>query len=192
MSTRLRLLFAAMLLLVMPACRRDMTDQAKEKPLGAEAFFANGMASRPLPEHTVARGQLREDTRYFTGKDGDKFIPELPVKLTPDLLQRGRERYDIYCSPCHDRTGQGHGAIVSRGFPAPPSLHIERLRQADIGWFYEVITHGHGVMYSYASRVEPADRWAVAAYIRALQLSQHATLADVDEKTRATLEGQAK
>ena len=178
-----------LLVLLCAGCRRDMADQAKEKPLAAQAFFADGMASRIPPAHTVARGQLRDDTPFFTGKDGDKFISRLPMPVTLDLLKRGRERYDIYCSVCHDRTGSGRGMIVERGFPAPPSLHIDRLRDADIGWFFEVITNGHGVMYSYAARVEPADRWAVAAYIRALQLSQHATLADADT---AALEGKER
>ena len=165
-----------------------MADQAKEKPLAADSFFANGMASRPLPAHTVARGQLREDAAYFTGKAGDKFLTVVPAPVTRWMLERGRQRYDIYCSVCHDRTGGGRGMVVERGFPAPPSLHIDRLREADIGYFYEVITNGHGVMYSYASRVEPGDRWAIAAYIRALQLSQHATLADAGPAARAQLE----
>lgn len=177
--------------LLCAGCRRDMADQAKEKPLAAESFFADGMASRTPPAHTVARGQLHDDLPFFTGKERDKFVANLPMPLTAGLLQRGRERYDIYCSACHDRTGEGRGMIVERGFPAPPSLHIDRLREADIGWFFEVITNGHGVMYPYASRVEPADRWAVAAYIRALQLSQHALLADADAAAQSSLEGRA-
>ncbi len=181
---------ALLLMFLCAGCRRDMADQAREKPLAAESFFADGMASRSPPAHTVARGQLREDPHFFTGKDGDKFITLLPVPVTLDLLKRGRERYDICCSVCHDRTGSGRGIIVERGFPAPPSLHIDRLREADIGWFFEVITHGHGVMYPYAARVEPGDRWAIAAYIRALQLSQHASLADADPAAQSRLEGE--
>src|SRR5205823_15043450 len=102
--------------------------------------------------------------------------------------ERGRQRFEINCSPCHGRTGQGNGMIVQRGFPAPPSYHIDRLRQAPVGHFYDVITQGYGIMYSYAERVAPADRWAIAAYIRALQLSQHATLADLSPNERAQLE----
>ena len=182
---------ALSLMLLCAGCRRDMADQAKEKPMAAESFFADGMASRTPPAHTVARGQLRDDPSFFTGKAGDKFVTSLPMPLTSGLLARGRERYDIYCSVCHDRAGEGRGMIVERGFPAPPSLHIDRLREADIGWFFEVITNGHGVMYSYASRVDPGERWAIAAYIRALQLSQHASLADAGPAAQSRLEGQA-
>jgi mono/diheme cytochrome c family protein len=109
------------------------------------------------------------------------------MKLTPELLARGRERFDVMCAECHDRTGSGNGMVVQRGFPQPPSYHVPRLRNAPIGHFYDVITNGYGVMYSYATRVEPEDRWAIAAYIRALQLSHHSTLSDVPPDERGTL-----
>jgi cytochrome c553 len=143
-------------------CRKGMVDQQKLKPLAEENFFADRRASRMPPRHTVARGELRADEQFYTGKIGD------------------HDRFDIYCAVCHGLTGEGNGMIVERGFPAPPSLHEQRLRDAPVGHFFNVITNGYGVMYSYASRVAPEDRWAIAAYIRALQFSQHATSADAD------------
>jgi mono/diheme cytochrome c family protein len=172
------------------ACRQDMFNQPKSKPLGPSSFFSDGAASRPLPPHTVARGHLEENRPFFTGLVGTNLLETLPVPLTPQLLERGRERFDIYCAVCHGRTGEGNGMIVQRGFPAPPSYHIDRLRAAPIGHFYDVMTRGYGVMFSYASRVEPEDRWAIAAYLRALQLSRHATLGDVPPAERAQLENQ--
>lgn len=168
-------------------CRRDMLDNARYKPLEASEFFADGGASRPLPAHTVARGELRADAHYFTGRVQGQLASTFPEPITKATLERGRQRFEIYCAVCHGRTGEGQGMIVLRGFPPPPSLHIDRLREVPVGHFYEVITNGFGVMYSYANRVEPADRWAIAAYIRALQLSQHATLADAEPEARAKL-----
>jgi hypothetical protein len=183
------LLMALTFVLCGTGCRRDMFQQPYSKPLEHSDFFKdNQMASRPLVPHTVARGQLEEDTVFYTGKVGTNLVGAFPIPITRDLLERGRERFDINCSPCHGRTGEGNGMIVQRGFPAPPSYHIDRLRQAPVGHFFDVITQGYGVMYSYAERVAPADRWAIAAYIRALQLSQHATLAEVPPAQRAPLE----
>jgi mono/diheme cytochrome c family protein len=162
------------------SCRRGMVDQAHLKPLAEENFFADGRASRVPPAHTVARGQLREDEQFYTGKIGEQLAATFPHPVTRQTLTRGRERFDIYCAVCHGPSGNGDGMIVQRGFPRPPSFHEERLRAAPIGHFVDVITNGYGVMYSYASRVAPEDRWAIAAYIRALQLSQHATPADAD------------
>ena len=175
-------------LLLMAGCRRDMFVQPKSNPLKESEFFSDGGASRPLPAHTVARGRLDLDEQYYTGKIGTNLVTTFPNPVTPALLQRGRERFDIYCAPCHGRTGDGNGMIVQRGFPAPPSFHIDRLREAPPGHFFDVMTRGYGIMYSYAQRVEPSDRWAIAAYIRALQLSQHATPADVPASQRAKLE----
>jgi hypothetical protein len=127
----------------------------------------------------VARGQLRTDSHFYTGKVDGTLVDTLPVPFTRSLLERGRERYDIYCAPCHDRTGGGQGMIVRRGFRRPPPLHLERLREAPIGHFFDVMSNGIGVMMDYAAQVGPRDRWAIAAYIRVLQLSQHAALADV-------------
>jgi mono/diheme cytochrome c family protein len=157
-----------------------MFDQPKVRPLQASTFFADGRASRPLPEDTVARGDLRGNELLFTGRIGGVVADAFPFAVTKEVLDRGQERFDIFCSPCHGRTGYGDGMIVQRGFKAPPSFHGDRLRQAPAGHFFEVMTTGFGVMYDYRSRVSPEDRWAIAAYIRALQLSQHASAADLD------------
>jgi mono/diheme cytochrome c family protein len=162
------------------ACRKGMVDQQHLKPLAEENFFADGRGSRVPPAHTVARGQLRDDEQFFTGKIGEQLASTFPTPITREMLNRGRQRFDIYCAVCHGRTGDGAGMIVQRGFPAPPSLHEPRLRDGPVGHFFDVMTTGYGVMYSYASRVSPDDRWAIAAYIRALQLSQHAAPADAD------------
>jgi mono/diheme cytochrome c family protein len=170
-------------------CRRDMFNQPSAKPLArSDAFQNNLMASRPIIPNTVARGQLEEDSEFYSGKIGTNLVTTLPSPVTREMLERGQERYNIYCSPCHDRTGNGNGMIVQRGFPRPPSYHIDRLRQAPIGHFYDVITHGYGIMYSYAARVDPADRWAIAAYIRVLQTSQNAPLTDVPANERNQLQ----
>ncbi len=182
----------ALLALSVTACRRDMGQQAYHRPLDASSVFADGRAARPLPDHTIARGQLRADELFFTGHVDGKPVDLFPEPVTPAMIERGRQRFDIYCAVCHGRTGEGNGMIVRRGFPTPPSFHIDRLRSAPAGHFVEVINNGFGLMYSYASRVEPADRWAIAAYIRALQLSQHAGLADVLPDDRAKLEQEGK
>jgi mono/diheme cytochrome c family protein len=192
MKMRLLLIVACAALGLLSSCRRDMAQQAKYKPLQAATFFENGMASRPLPPHTIPRGQLREDELYFTGRLNGQLANVFPETVTRAMLERGRERFDIYCAVCHGASGKGDGMIVRRGFPAPPSLHLDRLRTAPAGHFYDVITSGFGVMYPYAARVAPADRWAIAAYIRALQLSQNSTLADVEPAEKAQLEALPK
>ena len=170
-------------------CRRDMFEQPSSKPLERNLFFRdNEMASRPVVPHTVARGQLNEDDAFRNGKIGTNLVASFPMPVTRELLLRGRERFEIYCAPCHGRTGEGNGVIPQRGFPQPPSLHIERLREAPAGHFVDVITHGYGVMYPYNTRVAPSDRWAIAAYIRALQLSQNARLKDIPPEARRELE----
>lgn len=179
------------LLVASVGCRRDMFHQPYSAPLDTSDFFQdNHMASRPLVPNTVARGHLNADEAFYTGKQGTNLATMFPFPITKEIMERGRERFDIYCAPCHGRTGEGNGMVVQRGFPPPPSYHIDRLRQAPVGHFYDVITQGYGIMYSYAGRVEPADRWAVAAYIRALQKSQSATLAEVPDSERAKLEVQ--
>ena len=180
------LLFA--LALATTSCRRGMVDQQKIKPLAENGFFEDHRGSRLPPAHTVARGQLHDDEQFYTGKIGNDLAATFPMPVTRELLTRGRERYEIYCSVCHGPTGDGNGMIVQRGFPQPPSYHDQRLRDAPIGHFVDVITHGYGVMYSYASRVAPEDRWAIAAYIRALQLSQHASPNDADSEGAKQLE----
>jgi mono/diheme cytochrome c family protein len=172
------------------ACRQDMYNQPKTKPYSQSDFFENGSSARLLPPHTVEYREAARNNPYYTGLTNGALIARLParVKLTPQLLERGRERFDIYCAVCHGLSGEGNGEVVQRGFPAPPSYHIDRLRNAPIGHFYDVITNGYGAMYSYAARVEPQDRWAIAAYIRALQLSQAAKPGDLSPNEQKELE----
>lgn len=170
------------------ACRKGMVDQQHLKPLAEDDFFADTRGSRVPPQHTVARGQLRADEQFFTGKIGDQLAGTFPARITREMLNRGQERFDIYCAVCHGRTGEGNGMIVQRGFPQPPSLNDQRLRDAPVGHFFDVMTNGYGVMYPYASRISPEDRWAIVAYIRALQLSEHATPADADAAGAKQLE----
>ncbi|MCS6804462.1 MAG: cytochrome c [Acidobacteriota bacterium] len=177
-----------LLCFVVSACRQDMHDQPKYKPLAGSTFFEDGRSARPLVEGTVARGHLKTDELLYTGKISGQFVDQFPMPVNRALLERGRERYTIYCSVCHGQDGEGRGMIVQRGFKQPPSLHEERLRRQPAGYFFGVITNGIGAMYSYASRITPEDRWAIAAYIRALQLSQHATLNDVPPDQRQRLE----
>jgi mono/diheme cytochrome c family protein len=159
---------------VFAGCRQEMHDQPRHKPLHASSFFNDGMSARPLLTGTVPRGFLHTNDAFYEGLVGTNLVEKIPVAVTTQLLERGRERYNIYCSVCHDLNGEGNGMVVQRGFPRPPSFHIERLRAAPAGHFYRVITHGYGVMYPYRSRVTPEDRWAITAYIRALQLSRGA------------------
>jgi cbb3-type cytochrome c oxidase subunit III len=183
-------LLSAFCLLPLAACRQDMHVQPKYKPLESSTFFDDGRSARPVVPGTVARGQLRIDEGLYSGKVNGVELNTFPMPITREVLERGRERYNIYCTPCHDRLGEGRGMIVQRGFPPPPSYHIDRLRQAPVGHFYSVITNGYGTMYSYASRISPDDRWAVAAYIRALQLSQQAKVSDLPEEDRQHLTGE--
>jgi cytochrome c553 len=155
-------------------CREDMQDQPRLKPLRSSDFFEDGRSARPLVPGTVARGYLRNDTYFYTGMIGKDPGNYMPFPVTRQVLERGRERFDIYCAPCHGRTGDGNGMIVQRGYRRPPSYHIDRLRNAPLGHFYDVITNGFGAMPDYAAQVQPYDRWTIAAYIRALQFSQNA------------------
>jgi mono/diheme cytochrome c family protein len=184
-------LLPLLLLSLAPGCsEQDMVIQPKFKPYQESAFFADGQSSRPLVAGTVARGQLNVDDAYYRGKLGDLLVDKIPARVNIDraLLERGRERYNIYCTPCHSRSGDGRGMIVQRGFPPPPSFHERRLLDAPAGHYFNVISNGYGAMYSYASRIPVDDRWAIVAYIRALQLSQHATLDDVPADHRLELE----
>jgi mono/diheme cytochrome c family protein len=165
-----------------------MHDQPKYEPLEKNTFFDDQRASRPLVEGTVARGHLRDNPAYFKGKIGDQPVTSFPLEVTEELVQRGQSRYNIFCTPCHDVAGKGLGMIVRRGFKRPPSFHIDRLRQSPPGYFYDVITNGFGQMSSYAEQIPVRDRWAITAYIRALQLSQHATMDQVPEEKRKELE----
>lgn len=169
------------------ACRQDMHDQPRYEPLEASTFFKDGRASRPQVPGTVARGQLRVDEHLYLGKIAGKPVETFPFPITEEVLARGQQRYNIYCAPCHARIGDGAGMIVQRGMRQPPSFHIQRLREAPAGHYFDVITNGFGVMYSYADRVGVNDRWAIVAYIRALQLSQNATTDDIPANRRQQL-----
>ena len=169
-----RFVVPAAFALALAGCRNDMHHQAKVKPFRESKFFGDGASARPLPEGTVARGFLREDAALARGQSPDgKFVERIPVPLTRTLLARGQERFNIFCSPCHGRTGEGQGMIVQRGFKRPPSFHVERLRAERAGYFFDVITNGFGQMSSYAMQVTAEDRWAVVAWVRTLQASQH-------------------
>jgi hypothetical protein len=172
---------------VFSACRLDMHVQPKYKPYEQSSFFSDGRSERPIVPGTVARGHLHTDELLYTGKINGVPTDTFPFPITPQDLERGRARYNIYCTPCHDYTGSGRGMIVQRGFPPPPSYHIERLRRAPVGHFFDVMTSGYGTMYSYADRVSVDDRWRIAAYIRALQLSQYATINDAPPAIRKQL-----
>jgi mono/diheme cytochrome c family protein len=191
--------------------RLDMYDQPRYEPLEASKFFGDGLSARPPVEGTIRRGGLREDLPLYTGKEGQQFVGAIPdgvtrafydrhpqrftepfddlepIEVRQALLTRGRERFDIYCSVCHGRTGDGDGMIVRRGFRRPPSYHTDRLRQAASGYFYDVITNGFGSMASFANRIDVEDRWAIVAYVRALQLSQNAQLEDLSAEQRDAL-----
>ena len=169
------LLGAALLLIGATGCelRQAMYDQEKYEPLEASAFFADGMSFRSQVDGTVARGQLMLDEHFYQGKIQGQLAETLPVAVDRQLLERGQERYNIFCAPCHDQTGAGNGMIVQRGLKQPLTFHQQRLREVPVGHFYDVITNGFGVMYSYASRISVADRWAIVAYIKVLQLSQN-------------------
>ncbi len=164
-----------------------MHDQPKYIPLRSSEFFGDGRSARAPVEGTVARGHLRDDEHLYTGKVNGVLAATMPFPVTRALLERGQERYNIYCAPCHSRVGDGSGAIVKRGYRRPESFHAERLRQAPVGHYFDATTRGFGAMPDFASQISPQDRWAIAAYIRALQLSQHATLDDVPEEERSKL-----
>lgn len=169
-------------------CRQDMHDQPKYEPLEASSFFPDGKSSRMVIDGTVARGSLVDDPVLLTGiTEDDRFAPDLPVELTPELLARGRNRYEAFCSACHGRAGNGQGMVVQRGFKHPKSFHEERLRLSDVGYFFNVMTNGFGEMSSYAVQLSAQDRWAVAAYIRALQLSQSAPASELDAEDLAQI-----
>jgi mono/diheme cytochrome c family protein len=175
------------LVLAASGCRQDMHNQPKAIPLRESKFFRDTSSARPLVEGTVARGTLQDDAAFFTGKNGATELDALPFPLTADVLDRGEQRFNIYCSPCHDTAGTGRGMIVRRGYRQPPSYHIDRLRQAPLGHFYDVMTNGFGAMPDYRAQIAPRDRWAIAAYVRALQISQHASAADIPQEERQKL-----
>jgi len=176
-----RLLVTSVLLpiLLFTGCRQDMHDQPRLKPFRQSDFFADLRSARLPVQGTVARGQLHEDSYFYSGKLGNNPGDYMPFPVTEEVLVRGQQRFNIYCAPCHSRLGDGNGMIPQRGFRHPPSFHDERLRKAPLGYFFDVMTNGFGAMPDYASQIPVRDRWCIVAYIRALQLSQGATMADV-------------
>jgi mono/diheme cytochrome c family protein len=202
---------------LLPACQQEMAKQPAYRPLEPSAFFADGRSARPLVPGTVARGQLRTDNHLFTGKRGPTeevaratavigsggggpfsvlavalaerpYVDTFPFPVTREVLERGRQRFTIFCAVCHGPLGQGNGIVVQRGFTPPPSYHTDRLRTAPVGYFYDVVTNGFGSMPDHSAQIPPRDRWAIVAYIRVLQLSQHAPLAELpDEQRNAAL-----
>jgi mono/diheme cytochrome c family protein len=170
-------------------CRQDMHDQPRYKTFAESDFFQNGQAARPEVPGTVSRVGLHEDKVFQTGIGADgKFVDRLPVPFDRALVDRGRERFNVFCSPCHDRTGSGRGMIVQRGYKAPETYHTDRLRAQPVGFFFDVMTKGFGQMPSYAAQVPAGDRWAIAAYIRVLQFSQHAPVADLSSADLQSIE----
>ncbi len=213
-SPALRLVVCMIFATTAGGCRQDMHDQPKYKPYRPSPFFENGLSSRPLVEGTIPRGYLREDARLYSGKIPTGTVPTssarskqgaaeqstlatgkaeatyfdtFPFPLTNQVLLRGQERFNIFCSVCHGRVGDGQGMIPKRGFRQPSSFHIDRLRHVPVGYLFAVITKGFGAMPDYADKISPEDRWAIVAYIRALQLSQHATLEEVPPEDRGRL-----
>ena len=174
--------------LLLTGCRQDMHDSPSYDPLQESTFFADGRASRLPVANTVARGQLREDEHLFTGKINGQLATEFPMPVTAETMARGRERFNVFCSPCHGQTGEGNGMIVQRGFRQPPSYHEDRLLNAPPGYLFDVMTNGFGAMQDYSAQVPVADRWAIAAYIRALQFSRRATMDDVPADRRAEMD----
>ena len=183
------LIFVAMALLTLSlaGCRQDMHDQPRYKPLAGTEFFPDHRSARPQVEGTVARGHLRIDEARYTGKIGGEDIDQFPIPIARADLLRGQERFNIYCTPCHGHLGDGNGLVVLRGYRQAASYHTDKLRQAPVGHYFDVITNGFGAMPSYASRVEPDDRWRIIAYIRALQLSESAKIQDVPPDVRQNL-----
>jgi mono/diheme cytochrome c family protein len=162
--------------------RQDMANQPKNKPLSPSDFFEDGRSERPLVENTVARGSIADDA-LFVPKDSNAF----PLPVNRELLERGQDRYKIFCTPCHGLQGDGNGMVAMRGMKHPPSFHQDRLRQAPNGYFFDNITNGFGAMYGYSAQIPPRDRWAIIAYVRALQLSRNAKAADLPAELREKL-----
>jgi mono/diheme cytochrome c family protein len=183
-------LIAVLAVGVLAGCHSDMYDQPRYEPLEKSDFFEDGRASRPEVAGTVARGELREDEAFYTGKQDGQLVEDLPESLEVNLalLRRGQERFNIFCTPCHGLLGEGDGMIVRRGFRQPPTYHSDRLRGVPIGHFFDVMTNGFATMPDYAEQIPARDRWAIAAYVRALQWSQYANPDDLDEAARQRLE----
>jgi mono/diheme cytochrome c family protein len=177
----------ALAFLSLTACRQDMHNEPRYKPLAESDFFKDHRSARPMVEGTVARGHLRIDEARYTGKINGEEIDQFPIPITKEDIERGQTRFNVYCTPCHSRIGDGNGMIVLRGFRQPPSYYSDRLRNEPVGHYFDVITNGFGAMASYASRVQTDDRWRIIAYIRALQLSESASINDVPADQRQNL-----
>lgn len=182
------------------SCRQDMHDQPKYEAYEANEFFSDSLSSRPIVEGTVARGYLNEDPGLYRGVNAStstdanapkSFIANFPFAIDAHMLDRGQQRFNIYCAPCHARTGNGDGMVVRRGYKKPPTFHQERLRTMPVGYFFDVITNGFATMPSYADQIPVHDRWAIVAYLRALQLSQNGNVAEVPGNRRAQLDAVA-
>ena len=173
---------------IVAGCRQDMHDAPRYEAFEASTTFADGRASRTAPAGTVARGWLRDDEALYTGKVNGQPVDEFPFAIAAADLQRGQQRFNIYCTPCHGRVGDGNGMVVQRGLRQAASFHQDRLREEKLGYFYDVITNGFGAMPDYATQIPVRDRWLIVAYVRALQLSQHASLDDVPADRRGGLE----
>ena len=181
--------FCLPLLLALAGCRQDMHDQSKFIPLRPSTFFEDGRSERPLIEGTVARGHLDDDVAFYTGMGADgKPVDTFPFPVTREVMDRGQQRFNVYCAPCHDRTGSGNGMVVRRGYKQPPSYWSEDVRKIPAGQIYDVINRGFGAMPDYSAQIPPSDRWAIVAYIRALQYSESASLDDVPPEQRSRLE----
>jgi hypothetical protein len=186
-----RVLFLTVLLPLV-GCDQVMDRQPKVKPLQESAFFADRQGSRAPVAGTVPQGGLRLDDLLYRGREGNAFSETFPFPIARKELERGRERYEIFCAPCHDRAGSGRGIVVQRGYRAPASFHLDRLRQAPAGYFFDVMTRGLGAMPDYAAQVPVRDRWMIAAYIRVLQLSQNASRDDLSSEELRRLEEEAR
>ena len=186
------MLAAAGILLVCAGCRQDMHVQPRYNPYDPTNFFEDGQSARMPVAGTVPRGDLTlgPDELLYTGKVNGQPGAAFPFSVTREVMERGQERFNVFCTPCHGLAGDGDGMIVQRGFRHPPSLHEDRLRTAPVGYFFEVITNGFGVMYPYGYRVPPRDRWAIIAYVRALQFSRQVSIKDVSDAERQKLQGE--
>ena len=179
--------FVGLFVCLASGCVQEMSNQPRVDTYEPVAFFADGQSVRGPVEGTIARGQLPEDSARETGREAGELVDRIPIDVTAALMQRGQKRYGIFCDHCHGPAGDGDGMVVQRGFPAPPSYHIERLQQAPAGHLFGVVTKGHGRMPAFGRRIDPPDRWAIIAYVRALQLSQSAPLSELPESDRTAL-----
>ncbi|MDP2318550.1 MAG: cytochrome c [Acidobacteriota bacterium] len=188
MTNRFTFALLAAAVLLVAGCRQDMHDAPRYKALRGSDFFADGKSARSLVPGTVARGWLRDDEALYTGKVAGQLVEQFPFAIAHADLARGQQRFNIYCTPCHGKLGDGNGMVVQRGLRQAASYHQDRLRQEKTGYFYDVITNGFGAMQGYAEQIPVRDRWLIVAYVRALQLSQHASVDDVPADRRADLD----